>query len=172
MSDAAHHRHVVQASLRVCTNRHVLLNSGEQTESEWTAPQAKPPEQQQDVASLYAPQARSVVTLVDSQVQQHEVAPHRHGVQASVRITAHTNSVQQRGKSQSAPARLSMKEIEVWGSPPMAIRHSSPTREDCKVQRQRQAQRGRARRRGLWSYCSATQHAHTMKRQRERLEKY
>ena len=81
-----------------------------------------------------------------------------------------------------------MKEIEVWGSPPMAIRHSSPTREDCKVQRQRQAQRRRrAWGGGLWlllqcnttrphneattratrkilrtgSYCIATQHANT-----------
>ena len=43
-SNAAHHRNVVQASYGVCSNKHAL-NSGEQTESEWTAPEAKPPEQ-------------------------------------------------------------------------------------------------------------------------------
>jgi hypothetical protein len=77
----------------VCTNKHVLSNSGEQTEIEGTAPQAKPPEQQQDAAFLYAPQARSVATLVDSRVQQHDLTPHRHGVQAKVQITAHTQTV-------------------------------------------------------------------------------
>jgi hypothetical protein len=53
-------------------------------------------------------------TLVGSRVRQHDAAPHRHGVQESVRNTAHTNSAQ-RGKLQSAaPAIPGAKEMGEW----------------------------------------------------------
>ena len=60
--DAAHYRRGMQASF-VCALTSIF-QSGELAECEETVPQAEPPEQQQDAASLYAPQARSVATLV------------------------------------------------------------------------------------------------------------
>ena len=48
-------------------------------------------------------------TLVDSQVRQHDAAPHRDEVQAGVQITAHTQTVNSE-EFQSAPATPSAKE--------------------------------------------------------------